>query len=116
MSKPLLDDLRGLLPVGRERAIPGRRLAGHLGVSYRQLQELVGELIEEGTAVGSSCNGPSVGFFRPRPGDDADWIAGTAHIRSRAVSMFARLRALESIRQREYPGTPHLFDLDGDAA
>jgi hypothetical protein len=110
----LLTRLEALLPEGRERAIPVQELATRLEVPRREVQAAVAELIERGVPVGSSC-GHVAGFFRMRPGDNGDFVAGTAHISRRSAAMFRRVRALERIRQRSFPDRPSLFDPEAPA-
>jgi hypothetical protein len=108
----VLEALVAHLPSGHEHAVPGPALAEAVGVTYRQLQQLVAEAIEAGIAVGSTCNGPRPGFYRMRPGNIEDFRIGVAHIVKRAGAMFARVRALERIRAHEFPAANRLFDLD----
>jgi hypothetical protein len=117
LHDPLLLALRVELPLGRERPVSGRVLAACLGISYRGVQEGIASIIEDyEVPVGSICSGPRTGFFIMRPGDEADFTAGTSHTVHRGAAMFRRIRALERIRQRRYPHTPRLFGEDVGAA
>ncbi len=81
-----------LLPVGRASAISGSRLAGGLGVSERTLRALIDDLIvQDGWLIGSTCSEPA-GYFVCAT--EADVEAGTAHLLSRARSLWTRVAAL----------------------
>jgi DNA-binding Lrp family transcriptional regulator len=98
---------------GRRRAMAVRALADRLGLSPRDVQDLIAELIQEGTLAGSSCTpGPS-GVFLIESEEDLE--VGTRHIRSRALSSLKRVSALgKAAAQRFGPEVQTLFDFQED--
>lgn len=106
-----VDVLRDVLPNGRENAVPGPVLASELGVPVRTLQQWVGEAIEQGLLIGSSC-GERPGFFLIRDLEDLE--AGTAHIRARALGSLHRWSTVRKAALARFsePDVLRLFDLD----
>lgn len=95
---------------GRARAKPSGWFTFRLGVSPRVLQVLVGMLIDRGQLVGSSCDSEHPGYFLIL--DEDDLIAGTAHIRSRALSSLARVSRLKRAAEAKFGAeSARLFDL-----
>lgn len=110
-TQALLFDLLSRLGKGRHNAIPGSVLAADLRVDERTIRELVGELIEDGHLVGSTCRGATRGYFAIL--DEADLDEGTAHLRSRALSMLKRYRAVQRAAEARFgEQVLRLFDLD----
>lgn len=96
---------------GRENPIPAPTLARRVGVSVRILQDVVGELIEAGHLVGSSCTPGRHGFFLMQ--DEADLTEGTAHIRARALGCLHRVALLRKAAEKRFgPKALTLFDLE----
>lgn len=99
------------LPVGHASAIRAPDLAADLGVSERMVRVIVAELCDRGYLVGSVTSGDRPGYFMVA--DLADLNVGTAHLRSRALAMLARYRAVRTNAfERFGPEALRLFDLE----
>jgi hypothetical protein len=110
-------ELLSRLPEGHEQAVRAGPLARALGVTPRALQGLIGELIEAGHLVGSSCTPGRAGYFLIPDGDLDSLEEGTRHLRSRALGMLARYSTIRRMAlERHGPEAARLFDLGGDAA
>ncbi len=107
----LHDQLRALLPTGRSFAVRGCELAAEIGISERMVRALVEDLIDDGWLVGSRCSGDHPGYFLIV--DLKDLSVGTAHLRSRALSMLHRYRTVQRNAQARFGDDAlTLFDLE----
>lgn len=115
VTDAMLADLRSRLPVGRAHPVSGATLAADLGVSERTVRELVGELVDRGVLVGSTCSGALAGYFLIDSPEDLQ--LGLRHLRSRAVSLFHRWSALKRAAEAQFSQHEvlRLFDLEVDA-
>jgi DNA-binding Lrp family transcriptional regulator len=113
MAEPLLEQLRLLLGPGRATAIQGSELAAQLAVSPRTVRELVGELIDRGVLVGSTCSGERAGYFLIQ--DRKDLELATRHLVPRAKALFTRVARLRRAAEVQFgPEVLRLFSLDDD--
>lgn len=81
-----------LIPVGRANAIKQKRLAFECEISTRSLQHVLKDLTElRGLPIASACSNP-MGVFIPETSEEVD--AFVAQLRSRALSCFKRMNAL----------------------
>ncbi len=107
---PHLSALYLALPPGRDNAIPGAALAREIGCSERTLRSMVDELVDAGHLAGSMCSGERPGYFYIQ--DLEDLRLGTAHLVSRARSLFARVRRLERAAHARFVGGNEQLLLD----
>lgn len=111
VTDDLIRDFIQRLGYGLDNAVPGVVLAQDLGVGERTIRALAGEAIARGTLVGSVCRGEARGYFIPTSLTEAD--LGTAHLRSRALSMLQRFHAAQRAAADEFgPEAARLFSLD----
>lgn len=81
-----------LIPRGRANAVKQKRLAAQLFISTRTLQHVLKDLTEiHGLPIASACS-PPMGVFIPET--EAEIDAFVAQLRSRALSCFKRMSAL----------------------
>jgi DNA-binding IscR family transcriptional regulator len=116
----LLDRLLMLLPAGRGTPVQAGDLALRMGISERMVRQLVDALIDRGHLVGSSTGsaGRGAGYFLVR--DEEDLRVGTAHLISRARSLFSRVSRLRASAAEQFAaadGRPQqavldLFDIE----
>jgi hypothetical protein len=105
----LLRELRAHLPEGSDDPYPASLLARDLGVSERTVGQLVGELIDRGELIGSSC-GPHAGYFLIR--NLAELEEGTRHIVARARASFDRVSKLRRAAEERFGDVARLFELE----
>lgn len=93
-TKAAIRALTEALPIGWEHAVPASELAQDLGLSERQIGQMVADLIDNGLLVGSTCDAEHHGYFLIQTEEDLD--IGTRHMRSRAVSILRRVSKLRT--------------------
>ena len=108
---PHLVGLWMALPSGRDNAIPGAALAREVGCSERTLRSMIDDLVDHGYLAGSTCSGERPGYFRIVHLEDLR--LGTAHLVSRARSLFARVSRLRRAARERFVESNEqlLFDL-----
>lgn len=109
--KSALLDLLGEHARGYVSAKHGSWVAEELGITERMLRSLVAELRLEGELIGTT-NGEHSGYFLIE--SETDLSLGTAHLRSRAISMFQVHRAMQRAAAERFGQrlSDRLFDLE----
>jgi predicted DNA-binding transcriptional regulator YafY len=85
---------------GKGNAITSRQLAQRLGISTREVREIIAALVEDGALIGASVDGDSGGYYVITT--PAELEETRAILRSRAQHIFARDAALRRTWQREH--------------
>ena len=82
-----------LIQRGRENAISMSALAGAVGISTRELQDVIKHLIEDHGVLIASATGKNHGYYYPVTEDEL--ISARAQIIHRIQSLARRLRAID---------------------
>lgn len=109
MTKPTRWELLELLPIGHENAKPAFLLAHQLGITPRQVGQMVAEMRKAGILVGSGC-GAEPGYFYC--GSEEDVRIGLAHIVARVSESMVAVRAMRKAADERFgASTLSLFDI-----
>lgn len=96
-----------LIQRGRENAISMPALAEAVGITTRELQQIIQHLINDHGVLIASATGRNHGYYYPQSEDE--YRAAAAQLEHRIISLARRLRAMDREKYEEIFGQGRIF-------
>ena len=100
-----------LIQRGRESAISMSALAGSVGISTRELQQIIQHLINDHGVLIASATGKQHGYYYPD--GEEEFRAAVDQLKHRIISLARRIRAIDSAAYEEIFGQGRIFRNEG---